>query len=139
MRLLDSSRLPNCPPSRISYQDIPRSLEGAEIKRRPKYYMSQLIGIKEEDEPPYDAIRDPSLKSKLEDFSVKMVQLFDENDTCDNVGILYIARFQKYFCPDSEGYKSLSAKSKGIVAVFFRYNREVFQKAKEVSGCNFDM
>ncbi|OJV46330.1 MAG: hypothetical protein BGO28_03120 [Alphaproteobacteria bacterium 43-37] len=136
---LNLSKLPHCPPSRISYQDIPSSFEGDAIKERPKYYMSQLIGIKASDEPPYEAIKDPSLTSKLEDFTVKMLQLFDENDTCDKVGILYIARFQKYFCPNTEAFRDLSSKSKGIVATFFRYNKEVYQQAKEVSGCHFDM
>lgn len=91
---LNMSVLPQCAPTRLSDKDIPAGATPGEIDRLPKYYVSQLIGLKEDEEPPYEALKNPSrLKGELEAFAFKMMQISDENDICDKTAILYVARF----------------------------------------------
>lgn len=127
-----------CPPTNLRYQDVSLAIGATKevIDSLPKYYISYLIGIKENEEPPYEAIENPSrYKGKLMDFSIKMGQLVDGNDVCDKSAIEYVARFYNYFCPNSDKYASLSNDSQKMVKFFSEFPGEVFQKAKAVSGC----
>lgn len=133
---LNMSALPHCAPTRLSDKDIPIGATPGEIDRLPKYYVSQLIGLKEEEEPPYEALQSPSrLKRELEAFAFRMMQISDENDVCDKTAVLYVARFHKYFCPSDSAYKNLDSEAKKVVRTFLLWNEEVMKKARSVSGC----
>ncbi|MBH1988464.1 MAG: hypothetical protein I8H75_00395 [Myxococcaceae bacterium] len=135
---LNIDALPHCAPTRLSNNDAPLEAILQEIDRLPKYYLSQLIGLSEEEEPPYQALSNPShFKKELEAFAFKMMQIADEDDACDRVGILYVARFHWYFCPSQSAYNNLGPESQKVVKSFLLWNENVMQKARNVSGCQF--
>lgn len=140
--VLDLSALPSCAPTRFSDEDIadkniaPGDASG-EAESLSRYYLSQLIGLKENEEPPYAAIiSSPWQETELKTFSTRMVQIATENDICDRVAILYSARFQKHFCPDSTTYQKLNPEAQKNVNAILHWPGKVFQLAKRVSNCN---
>ena len=62
-------------------------------------YTSELLGIKETDEPLYDVLagKAPHVKE-----ANKFFALIDANDHCDRVGVMYVAKFLAHFWPGTE-------------------------------------
>ncbi|MBH1989470.1 MAG: hypothetical protein I8H75_06430 [Myxococcaceae bacterium] len=145
--VLDLAALPHCAPTRFSDEDIaeksiaPRDRSGdrlGALEHLQRYYLSQLIDLKESEEPPYASIAHSSWQeAELKAFSTKMMQIATENDVCDAITILYVARFQKYFCPGSPAHQSLHPEAKKNVDALLRWPGNALKLAKRVSKCSF--
>lgn len=130
---LNIQSIPHCRPTGMPTEVIN---EDNTVTVRPAY-ISEWIGIKPNEEPPYEAFKSPSQhKKEVEDFAIRMMQLVDAGKECDPIAIKYIARFYHYFCPASSIYKDLELNAKGVVDQFFNnFNEPIFQEAKKVSRC----
>lgn len=74
-------------------------------------YTSELLGIKEADEPLYDVLagKVPYVKE-----ASKFFALIDANDECDQVGVMYVAKFLAHFWPSTEEFEN--NKEAGLTA-----------------------
>lgn len=129
--------LPSCPATRISPSDMPADPTPGIMRKLPRYYTSQLIGLKPDKEPPYESLKELSQSSDPDiiDFMKMMVQLYDDKDLCDQVGLIYAARFHHYFCQDGEHYKTLNPSVKNAIRAILLWSGEFMDRANLISGC----
>jgi hypothetical protein len=81
------------------------------------YCLSLRFGLTYASEPPYEILQkrhaDPQSLSLEEEgrmayFGIALVKLTDENDPDDKVGLEYVAKFFRYFCPWGENFKTFT-------------------------------
>lgn len=126
-----------CPPTRTHPRDLGISTPEGQ-KKLPLYYLSEIIGIKLGDEPPYDAFKNPQLhEDDIIRFGKIMMSMADDPDACDKNGIKYIAKFYKYFCPVGKAFQDLPPKNQDELLVYFDLFMGPMQEvAKQVSNCS---
>lgn len=94
-----------CPPALVNYAEALTDNKNHNFIH--KYYASEMIDLSPETNPPFKILskRDGELstinygslyseneKQELANFATIFISLLDSNDTCDKVGVLYIAK-----------------------------------------------
>lgn len=109
---------PDCHPTHFNMtadfdKIVGKSREEKEALSLPRYYMSELIGIKPGENPPYDALdkvdaeRTSNEIREFRDFGIKISALRDANDACDKEGIKFIAKFLAHYTIDEKQLNSV--------------------------------
>lgn len=82
---------------------VGKSNEEKDALNLPRYYISELIGIKPGDNPSYsvldkvDAERTPEEIIQFRDFGIKILTLRDADEICDKEGVKFIAKFLVHY------------------------------------------
>ncbi len=138
---LNTKTLPNCPPTLTHPKDFVRYTHATEEEKKKirLYYPSEILEIKPGEQPPYKAFKDPEAhQEELQHLFMRFMALMDDEDTCDQEGIKYVARLYHYFCPDSEPFTTLSPEAQeGLKKVYFKFPGPVFDLARQASNCSY--
>ncbi len=138
---LNTQALPECAPKHIHPNDWERAFYATpeEEEAYPRYYASELLGIKPGDQPPYEAFKNPEAHQKdLERLLRITISFSDDKDTCDKEGIKYMARLYHYFCPGSGPFEQLSADAQeALTKFYFKFRGPVFDLARDVANCPY--
>lgn len=106
--------------------------------RSTRKHASDFLGITKDTEPPYDVFNNlvKNMDSYLK-FTGILVSFADTNDIEDEVGIGYLAKFYRHYCPSpsTEDFEKLSLFEQTAVTELFGFPQTVFLKAKNISSC----
>ena len=105
----------------------------------PRSLVSEDFNLKKEDEPDFKGlISDGKALSPSADKTGGLIYSFlQQNNPCDEVGTLYLAKFMAYFWLETLEYKALDKRYQGGVDVIFDIAEEkIFStEGQEVQNC----
>lgn len=103
--MIHTDSMLDCPPSLISYTEIDNI--NSDPNHIQRYYTSEMIKLSAETNPPfklllkregessnvnYNLLYSEDERQELANFATIFTKLFDNNDICDKVGVVYIAK-----------------------------------------------
>lgn len=104
--------------------------DGEKYTPTGKVYMSQLLWLNKTSEPDYKAWAEtpPTEEGYGKAMSYAMA-LLDQNDTCDCVGTLYLAKLFYHYRPESPDYIALHQENKRSLHAFLFSRKQIVLNA----------
>ena len=92
----------------------------------PRSLVSEDFNLKKNDEPDYDGFMTSrqTFSPNAERAMGLALSFIQQNNPCDEVGTLYLAKFMAYFWPETLEYKALDTRYQGGVDVIFDIAKE---------------
>ncbi|MBH1988680.1 MAG: hypothetical protein I8H75_02930 [Myxococcaceae bacterium] len=103
-------------------------------------YPSAILGIKAHDHPPYAVLEDVRAHPiAYKEFASILLELAIGNEPNDQVGVDYLAKIYRRYCPKPKSliFDSLSPYNQMAIEDLLKFPQGVFQKAAESVGCRF--
>lgn len=129
---------PDCHPTHFNLtadfdKIIGKSNAEKETLNLPRYYASELIGIKPGENPPYDVLdkskneMNETEKALFSDFAMKIARLISADDICDVQGIEFLTKFLAHYNTD----QGLNVQNKGYALGVLSLKAKIVGFAKE--------
>ena len=88
----------------------------------PRSLVSEDFNVKKDDEPDFKGLMSLNeiLSSSADKTGGLVYSFLQQNNSCDEVGTLYLAKFMAYFWPHTSEYKALDKAHQGLVSSLFK-------------------